>query len=94
MQEAKWVMDSFIKCFVIRVRLRCFSFEKLVGSREIQNFHGALLQDILYYRKARLFVRLDPNATFCCLKNRESSFDTIFGRKKQCLHEREISNFS
>ena len=64
MQEAKWVMDSFIKSLSIRESLGRFSIEKLVDSWNLQNSHGALLEEFLHQRQTGLLVRFDPDVAF------------------------------
>jgi len=89
MQEAEWVLDSFIKGLVIRERFDRFSIEKLVDFRDIQNFHGALLQEVFHQRKTGLLARFDPNIAFCCIEDCQCPFSVILGRKKQGLRERK-----
>ncbi len=69
MQDAERVLDSLIKGLVIRERLGRFSIEKLVDVRDIQNFHGALLQEVFHQRKIRLLAWFDPNITFCRIED-------------------------
>ena len=89
MQEAERVLDSFIKSLTIRKTLCRFSIEKLVDFRDIQNFHGALLQEIFDQRKTGLLARFDPSIAFCCVEDCQSPFNVVLGRKKQGLRERE-----
>lgn len=67
MQQAKWISHSFVKCLVIWERLGSFSIEKLVDFRNIQDLHGALLQEIFHQRERMLFARLDPDIAFSCI---------------------------
>lgn len=70
MQEAEWVLDSFIKRLVVGERLGRFSSEKLVDFRDIQDFHVTLLQEVFHQRKTRLVARSDPNITFSRIEDR------------------------
>ena len=82
MQEAEWVLDSFLERLVIRKRLRRFSIEKLVNFRNFQNFQGALLQEVFHQREIGLLASFDPDVAFCCLEDCQSPFSAILGRKK------------
>lgn len=70
MQEAEWVLGSFIECFVIGERLDKFSIKKFVNFRNIKDSHWSLVQEFFHQRKTGLLARFNPNITTCCIEDR------------------------
>lgn len=69
MQEAEWVIGSFLKRLGVGERLGRFRIEKLIEYREVQNFQRALLQDVFHQRKSGHLTRFNPDVTFYCIED-------------------------
>jgi hypothetical protein len=87
MQETERVIDGFVKYLGIRKRLGGYGIEKLIQLRELQNIHGAFLQDLLDQRDWGYVAGVDPDIAFCCLEDCECSFRAVLWRQEQGLRE-------
>lgn len=87
MQETKGVIDGFVEFLGIRKRVGGHGIEKLIKLRELQNIHGAFLQDLLDQRDGGYVASVDPEIAFCCLENRKCSFCAVLWRQEQSLRD-------
>lgn len=88
MQETKRVLDSFIKCLVVREKLGRFSIEELVNLRNGKKVHRVLLQAVLHQSNIRLLARMDPDLALDGIEDCQSPFSVILGGEKQGLRKR------
>jgi hypothetical protein len=48
MQETERVADGFVPRFGIRIGIDCFCIEKVAKFGQVDDFHRAMLQEIVY----------------------------------------------